>query len=1248
MKYLPLTFIILYLFSLEIKAQNFILSSNGVTITCSNASVGETGDINGVTYTKRTRDQIATDNASTTCTSGITDMSNLFDAAGDESYSTFNEDVSHWDVSSVTNMKSMFHLAKIFNQDLSKWDVSSVVDMSGMFSSAEKFNQDLSEWNVSNVTDMSLMFSNANDFNSPLDTWDVSKVTSMHNMFGSHFNQPIGSWDVSSVNDMSGMFQGSKFNKDISGWDVSSVTDMNHMFAYNGSYNQPLNNWDVSNVTNMGSMFAYANNFNQPLNDWDVSNVRQMNAMFIDNYFFNQPLDAWDVSSVTQMNAMFANASEFDQDISGWDVSSVEQMDEMFNNAVSFNQPLNDWDVSNVTNMHSMFSGYAGSSFNQPLNHWNTSNVTDMSLMFFQASKFNQDLSDWDVSKTSTMKEMFISSGLDINNYSNILKSWSDQNVVQNVEFGVGETQYYPDFQVYRDKLTDTYNWDIADGGVGSYFTLHENGITVVCINANIGDSAEINGVTYTKRSRDQITSDNASMTCTSGITDMSNLFESDTTFNSNINHWDVSSVTNMTYMFAYAENYNQPLNDWDVSNVTTMEMMFSDNYHFNQPLDKWNVSRVTSMHGMFNSASSFNQDISNWDVSSVEDMAVMFTNAVTYNQPLNDWDVSNVSSMREMFAGYVGSSFNQELNNWNTSKVTDMSWMFYGAKHFNQPINDWDVSNVTSMRSMFMDAISFSQPLDAWDVSEVREFNEMFRRSNYNGDIEDWNVSKGTDFAFTFYNNKNFNRDLSKWNIEKAEGIDYMFTNTAIDEINYSKILIGWSQQNVKDSLVIEVHDVGYLTEAESYRNKLIDDHGWSIKDAGKLSNGIISVSDVSNKQGFNSIVTISLSEVKILNDLYSVQFDIHYPKFVEFVGIDTNNVSSNYTFEINNLDSLARVAIVSDSIIPTNVNLLNVIVQSNQIADSSFNGSITIKNGLFNTYKADSSKSGKVSFTPLLIGDVDDSGDINAYDAAIVLNKSIGVDILDEYINIPWEEWRSYSSDIDKDGQILAIDATYILQKVVGLIDDFPKSTQPVESVIIEVTNRGLKVIAPEEIQSLNVSIQKKDGFRIKDLINYWENSTIANYSNGTFDLAIASSGSITGEILEIPMDVYTSDDITFEVITFSNNTKQVHSIVVNSSTVNNESEEIRPNKFTLDQNYPNPFNPSTQIQYALPEATEVTLEVFNSVGQKVMELVNGQKSAGYHTATFDASGLSSGVYLYKLTTPSFTQTKKMLLIK
>jgi hypothetical protein len=94
--------------------------------------------------------------------------------------------------------------------------------------------------------------------------------------------------------------------------------------------------------------------------------------------------------------------------------------------------------------------------------------------------------------------------------------------------------------------------------------------------------------------------------------------------------------------------------------------------------------------------------------------------------------------------------------------------------------------------------------------------------------------------------------------------------------------------------------------------------------------------------------------------------------------------------------------------------------------------------------------------------------------------------------------------------------------------------------------------------------------------------------------------------------------------------------------------EDLSVLPQQYELLQNYPNPFNPSTQIRYALPVASQVRLAVFNSVGQKVMVLVDGQQSAGRHQVSFDASGLSSGVYLYKLSTPGFSQTKKMLLIK
>lgn len=85
-----------------------------------------------------------------------------------------------------------------------------------------------------------------------------------------------------------------------------------------------------------------------------------------------------------------------------------------------------------------------------------------------------------------------------------------------------------------------------------------------------------------------------------------------------------------------------------------------------------------------------------------------------------------------------------------------------------------------------------------------------------------------------------------------------------------------------------------------------------------------------------------------------------------------------------------------------------------------------------------------------------------------------------------------------------------------------------------------------------------------------------------------------------------------------------------------------------FMLNQNYPNPFNPSTSIIYSLPVAGLATLKVYNMLGQEVATLVNEHKSTGLHTVRFDASSLSSGTYIYRLQSGSFTQTRKMMLIK
>ncbi len=104
----------------------------------------------------------------------------------------------------------------------------------------------------------------------------------------------------------------------------------------------------------------------------------------------------------------------------------------------------------------------------------------------------------------------------------------------------------------------------------------------------------------------------------------------------------------------------------------------------------------------------------------------------------------------------------------------------------------------------------------------------------------------------------------------------------------------------------------------------------------------------------------------------------------------------------------------------------------------------------------------------------------------------------------------------------------------------------------------------------------------------------------------------------------------------------------LITDGGDDNNEEETQAPNTFTLSNNYPNPFNPSTQISFELPQQSNVVLEVFNLVGQKVAILVDGHRQQGQHTVTFNAGQLSSGIYIYRIQAGSFVQTKRMTLIK
>ena len=235
---------------------------------------------NGITYTFGIND--GTNNKGNIFTGRVTNLDTVL------SYKVFNEDISHWDVSSVTSMHQFLLKSTFNNPSLANWDVRSVINMAMVFGGTP-FNQDLSNWDVSNVTYMDGLFLESSFNNSSISDWDVSKITNFSNMFSqSSFNQDLSNWDVSSATNLRGMFAGtSKFNNNsIINWDVSNVTNFQQIFYLNKYFNQDISSWDTSSAVNMSYLF-HRSVFNQDISNWCVNNVSN-------SYFFsaNSPLQA--------------------------------------------------------------------------------------------------------------------------------------------------------------------------------------------------------------------------------------------------------------------------------------------------------------------------------------------------------------------------------------------------------------------------------------------------------------------------------------------------------------------------------------------------------------------------------------------------------------------------------------------------------------------------------------------------------------------------------------------------------------------------------------------------------------------------------------------------------------------------------------------------------------------------------------------------------------------------------------------
>lgn len=187
-----------------------------------------------------------------------------------------------------------------------------------------------------------------------------------------------------------------------------------------------------------------------------------------------------------------------------------------------------------------------------------------------------------------------------------------------------------------------------------------------------------------------------------SGVTDMSNLFNGESRAIPPLNAWRVDSVRNFAFMFARS-SFDQDLDRWDVSAATRLTGMFAHTRAFNRPINAWNIARAKHLDYLFASSAVFDQPLDRWDVSGAEIMDGMFSHAAAFNQDLDNWDVSNVRSMSRMFA--CAARFDRPMPSWNVARVLDFSYMFADAETTNNNTTNKNVVVVETQWKIHRDA---------------------------------------------------------------------------------------------------------------------------------------------------------------------------------------------------------------------------------------------------------------------------------------------------------------------------------------------------------------------------------------------------------------------------------------------------------------------------------------------------------------------------------------------------------------
>jgi len=425
------------------------------------------------------------------------------------------------------------------------------------------------------------------------------------------------------------------------------------------------------------------------------------------------------------------------------------------------------------------------------------------------------------------------------------------------------------------------------------------------------------------------------------------------------------------------------------------------------------------------------------------------------------------------------------------------------------------------------------------------------------------------------------------------------------------------------------------------------------SLKPATSTGSEVVfSATNIQTALGASVNLSVDLVETGSTS-IESFQFELNYdPTLMDVIITDqSGTLAENFVVESNTetagtiLISAAGTAGITD---------LGKLFNFEVIGITEGEGTIEFTNIVYNETPI-SGFSSSVSVLEFICSDVTGDGNISAMDASYVLRHT--VKLSPQY---PLIGRDSLAADVTGNGWISAFDASQILKYNVGLPAIINCAASPAKvAPLVATISWDFTSTDSDESTIINVplSIYKQDGnltaaeirfpisegltFKgINNLPENWQMTT--NTIGKTVHISLYGTESLDrillGELEFEMLDKTKPQSIEASVVVNENRPVKLDRLVLHE----------KPKEFELSQNYPNPFNPTTKINYSVPNASKVQLNVYNLLGQKVAELVNEQKSAGKYTVSWDASNISSGIYVYRFIAGEQTFTKKMMLIK